>query len=120
MSNNAAQRAGGGIETNGGSVDLDDVDLFDNDTGASPGNGGGVHVSGAGIVDYDGGEVRDNTASNEGGGLWNSALGVFTATNVVVCDNTAPVGPNVFTQPGGVMSVNGNPVPPGDNSLSYC
>ena len=47
---------------------------------AAPGNGGAVHLTGAGSGDVTGTEVSGNTASAEGGGLWNSASGTFTVT----------------------------------------
>ncbi|MEZ4956227.1 MAG: hypothetical protein R2825_21895 [Saprospiraceae bacterium] len=40
-----------------------------NTTGGSPGNGGGVHITGAGEMHLTGGVVSGNTASAEGGGL---------------------------------------------------
>ncbi len=77
ITGNSANRAGGGIEENdGGEVTLTDVTLNTNVAGpagtANPGNGGGLHVSGDGIVDIFDGTVNDNTAAQEGGGLWNS------------------------------------------------
>jgi len=53
FSNNSATRAGGAIEDNSGTegmVTLDDVDLENNATGPSPGNGGGVHITGPGDI----------------------------------------------------------------------
>ncbi|MGA9747216.1 MAG: hypothetical protein WBQ50_07180, partial [Nocardioides sp.] len=111
---NSAPRAGGGLETNVGTVDLDDVDMSGNQTGANPGNGGALHVTGAGTVNWDGGAVTGNSASNEGGGLWNSATGTIVATNLAVSGNTAPDGPQVYNDPpGGSFTLNGAPVPPG-------
>ncbi|MBD8868391.1 hypothetical protein [Nocardioides donggukensis] len=116
---NDAERAGGGIETNAGEVTLEGVDMFGNTAGDNPGNGGGLHVSGNGRVDYDGGTVTNNAAANEGGGLWNSAVGTIRTTGVTIRGNTAPVGPNVFNQPpGGTFTVDGTPIPPGDNDFS--
>lgn len=69
VARNQANRAGGGIEDAGGSVDLEDVTLRANTIGtAAPGNGGGLH-SGGGDVTVTGGLVEDNVAV-EGGGLW--------------------------------------------------
>lgn len=115
---NTAVRAGGGIETNIGTVDLSNVQLIDNTAGNTPGNGGGFHTTGAGAVTYDTGIVRGNTAANEGGGLWNSATGTMTVTRVSISGNTAPVGPNVFNlPPGGAFTIDGTPVPSGPNTL---
>ncbi len=53
---NTSVRAGGAIETTDATtVTLRDVVLTGNDTGASPGNGGGLHITAAGVVTYDGG-----------------------------------------------------------------
>ncbi len=111
LDGNDAVRAGGGIETNAGSVDLDDVDTTDNTTGANPGNGGGLHVTGAATVVWDTGTVTGNDAANQGGGIWNSTTGMITATNLVVEGNTAPEGPNVYND-GGPFTLNGAVVPP--------
>ena len=54
--------------------------------------------------------MTGNNAANEGGGLWNSATGSITATNLVVTGNTAPAGPDVFNV-GGPFTLNGTPVP---------
>ncbi len=75
---NVSTRAGGGIETNAGQVRLVNVDLLRNRTAANPGNGGGLHTTDAGVVDYTGGSVIENVAASEGGGLWNSATGTMT------------------------------------------
>ena len=80
---NSAIRAGGGIEIVVGTVTLTDSSLISNDVNgvigaASPGNGGGLHVTGAANVTLEGGSVFGNEAAQEGGGLWNSATGTMT------------------------------------------
>ena len=88
---NSASRAGGGIEDQSGvmtTIALTDVDLLYNETGAAPGNGGGVHITGPGNMDITGGDVSYNTAASEGGGLWNGA-GTMTVTDVNVTYNGA-------------------------------
>lgn len=107
----SAARAGGGIETVNADLTLRWVRLIGNTAGANPGNGGGLHLTGTGTVDYRGGTVLFNRASNEGGGLWNSVDGTITVTKVKVGGNRAPVGPNLFTL-GGPLTVNGEPVQP--------
>ncbi|MGQ0617118.1 MAG: CSLREA domain-containing protein [Acidimicrobiia bacterium] len=119
ISANQARRAGGGIESLAGTTELDNVRLVDNVTGPTPGNGGGLHLTGAGTVTVTDSRVTGNSATNEGGGLWNSSTGTMTVTTTTVAGNSAPTGPNVFTQPGGVLTVDGAPVPPGDNDLSF-
>lgn len=90
ISGNTAERAGGGIEDNSGSgaVTLNNVMLTGNSALSAPGNGGGLHVTGAGTIMITGGEVSDNTATLEGGGLWNG-LGTMTITNTDIEENTA-------------------------------
>lgn len=72
LSGNTAVRAGGAIEvaSGGGTLTLTDTDLTDNSTGASPGNGGGIHISGSDNSFITGGTISGNSAANEGGGLW--------------------------------------------------
>ncbi|PRP66384.1 beta strand repeat-containing protein [Nonlabens agnitus] len=98
ITNNTAVRAGGGIEDNStidvsgsvpvGSISLDGVNLDSNNTSASPGNGGGMHLTGAATSTITGGTVNNNTASNEGGGLWNGS-GTMTVSGVQIDSNIA-------------------------------
>lgn len=105
LSRNEAKRAGGGVEANVGVTELDDVRLEDNHTGSAPGNGGGLHLTGAGTVSIEGGRIFRNTATKEGGGIWNSSTGTMTVTGTEIRKNSAPVGADVFTQPGGTLIV---------------
>lgn len=102
---NSAIRAGGGVETNVGMATLTKVDLLQNTAGTNPGNGGGLHITGAGVVDSTGGKIIGNDAANEGGGLWNSSTGTLTVTGAKFKNNDAPTGPDVFTQPGGTTTI---------------
>jgi CSLREA domain-containing protein len=71
ITGNVANRAGGGIEDAGGTVELVDATLTDNSIGTpAPGNGGGLH-SGGGDVTIVRGVIARNTAV-EGGGLWSN------------------------------------------------
>lgn len=88
---NIANRAGGGIENNGGSVTLNDVSVRDNTVNTAPGNGGGLH-SQPGEVTVNGGAFNRNTAGNEGGGLWNGNAGTMNLRGVTVADNTVSGG----------------------------
>lgn len=115
IAGNSAKRAGGGIETVAGTVSLSQVDLLGNRVGRTPGNGGGLHVTGASSVFYEQGSVLSNAAAAEGGGLWNSATGALIAVGVTVRSNSAPVGPNVFND-GGTFLLNGRPVLAGNTS----
>ena len=58
--------------------------LFRNTTGDEPGNGGALHLTGAGVVTITDTKVVRNEAGAEGGGLWNSADGVFTIKDSIV------------------------------------
>ena len=98
ITNNTANRAGGGIEANNtdsgsvpGIVNLTNVTLDNNNAGGvapAPGNGGGLHVSGSSAINITGGTVSGNTASKEGGGLWNNQ-GVMTITGTTIDGNDA-------------------------------
>lgn len=91
ISGNEAVRAGGGIEENsatGSLLTLTNVNLSNNMTGSNPGNGGGLHVSGPGDSNITDGMVNGNSASREGGGLWNNT-GVMTIDGVTIDANTA-------------------------------
>ena len=105
---NVSNRAGGGIEDNGGAngfVKLTDVTLDGNTTNTSPGNGGGLHVTGAGMVTITGGTVSDNEAGAEGGGLWNGS-GTMTISGTVIADNTA-AGAGADQGGGGIYNLSG-------------
>ena len=107
---NAANRAGGAIEITGGTLSLTDSDLVDNDVDgtagiASPGNGGALHVTGFAEVDIVGGTVSGNSAANQGGGLWNSNVGILTVDGTLIEDNTARIGGGVYTQGGASEAV---------------
>jgi Ca2+-binding RTX toxin-like protein len=101
IASNSASRAGGGIEMISGSITLTNSRITGNSTGASPGNGGGVHITADGSVTLDATTVDNNSAANEGGGLWNSADGSITLTNVTISGNSAG------TDGGGIFAVGG-------------
>lgn len=88
INNNSSDRAGGGIETNVGAVTLTNVDFDSNSTAAGPGNGGAVHITGAGMMTATGGNVTNNIASAEGGGFWNGS-GMMTVDGTVFTGNVA-------------------------------
>ena len=90
LTGNRAVRAGGAIEATANSrTTVTRSVLSDNGTGPTPGNGGGLHLTGPGTVDIATSSVVGNTASAEGGGLWNSAAGTMTVTDTEVVDNVA-------------------------------
>jgi CSLREA domain-containing protein len=117
---NSAVRAGGGIEANVGTTSLERTDLADNVTGNTPGNGGGLHLTGAGVVTIDRGSVTRNRAANDGGGLWNSPTGTMTVVRTTIRGNTAVgEGDDVYQEVGpdgtasGTFTVDGRRVPAG-------
>lgn len=89
MDGNSATRAGGAIEANASTTSLDRVRLTNNDTGPTPGNGGGLHLTGTGSVSVSNSSVMGNTASEEGGGLWNSATGTMSVQGSRIVNNSA-------------------------------
>ena len=118
---NSANRAGGGIEVADDAttdapttLTLDRVGVTENSIDVpAPGNGGGLHVGGAGSVtatqttfanngttasmDEMGGPVnQDNEGARAGGGLWISAAGVLDLSLSTVSNN------NAFGNGGGV------------------
>jgi CSLREA domain-containing protein len=111
VSGNRSVRAGGGIEANLGTTRLERTHLTGNATGDGPGNGGGLHLTGAGTVQVDRSRVTRNTAAAEGGGLWNSATGTMTVSRTEIRGNAAPVGPDVFQDGAGTgFTVDGRTV----------
>ncbi len=94
LTQNTAMRAGGGIEVNATvtktvAAVLDDVDLLQNQTGSNPGNGGALHITGPGTVTVVNSNITSNTASTEGGGLWNSASGTLIVDKSTLRGNMA-------------------------------
>ena len=108
---NSAVRAGGGIETTGGTdVTLTRVTIGTDGNGTdddiegnvatgegAPGNGGGLHIGGDGMVTIADSSIRGNNAV-EGGGLWNSPAGTLTVTRSLVADNAAGAGGGVYNE----------------------
>ena len=91
---NTANRAGGAIEIKGSEeahvmATLDGVRMLQNMAGAAPGNGGALHITGQADIMVNGGVVMGNIASAEGGGLWNSAVGMLAVDGVAIIGNTA-------------------------------
>ncbi len=111
LSNNTANRAGGAIEMVAGtSLTLNNTNLTMNNAGvapatASPGNGGGVHITGNGTAVINGGTISDNIAAAEGGGLWNGT-GTMTIIGTNIFENTAS-GVAADNGGGGIYNLNG-------------
>ncbi|MGK0188502.1 MAG: fibronectin-binding autotransporter adhesin [Verrucomicrobiales bacterium] len=103
--NNVANRAGGAIEDNAGGMIVISGSLLEGniagpDGSAKPGNGGALHISGAGNATLETSTVAMNSAANEGGGLWNSGAGTIEVRNSTVHSNNAPDGGGLFAQSG--------------------
>ncbi|MEZ6015984.1 MAG: hypothetical protein R3F49_12770 [Planctomycetota bacterium] len=107
---NMCRRAGGGIEAREGTTTILQVAFVNNSTGPAPGNGGGLHLTGAATATVDLSVVTGNQAANEGGGLWNSTTGTLIVTTTTIQGNAAPTGADVFND-GGTFTIDGNPVP---------
>jgi len=105
ITGNTSNRAGGGIENNAGTVTLTDVNLDNNTTFTSPGNGGGLHVTGAGSTSINNGTVNGNNAGAEGGGLWNGTA-TMTVNGTTISGNTAS-GAGADQGGGGIYNLNG-------------
>ncbi|MEM1090766.1 MAG: choice-of-anchor Q domain-containing protein [Pseudomonadota bacterium] len=129
VSDNSAVRAGGGIEANTRNLRdsviwLDGVTVSLNTTGSSPGNGGGIHVSdpigdNASTFTINAGSITENTASQEGGGLWNDAGGTLQITGTNVSLNRATAANAVGdVQGGGGVFNNGGRVSVTDATIS--
>ncbi len=103
---NMANRAGGGIEDSGGTLQLNNSTLSNNSALSSPGNGGGLHITGNSVVGLDRTLVTQNFASAEGGGLWNSSSGTLTIVNSTVDRNSSATGGGIFNDgAGGIVRV---------------
>ncbi|MFZ1333386.1 MAG: choice-of-anchor Q domain-containing protein [Flavobacteriales bacterium] len=103
LSGNSCARAGGGIENFNGTVTITSstvggAAVADGNTAGV--NGGGIHVSGTGTTNVNGGTFANNVAGQEGGGLWN-ASGSMTIDGTTVDSNTANAGNNAGNDQGG-------------------
>jgi CSLREA domain-containing protein len=86
---NRAQRAGGAIESVGGSLLIFDAVFDRGNAGTNPGNGGAVHVTGGGGgAEISGGAATANRGA-EGGAFWVGAGTPLTLTDVDVTGNLA-------------------------------
>lgn len=112
MVGNKASRAGGAIEANAGTTSINNALIVANSAGDSPGNGGGFHLTGEGTVNVNASGFVANTASAEGGALWNSEVGTMTVTGSILSANKAngtdaDQGGGGLYNDGGSLSVQG-------------
>ncbi|GAB2775618.1 hypothetical protein GCM10027020_31000 [Nocardioides salsibiostraticola] len=96
FSGNRAATFGGGMYLADGEHDLTDVDIIDNQAGphevSAAGHGGGLYLRSDAPVRYRGGVIADNSATEEGGGIWSGGQD-FVGTDLTLRDNRAPIGP---------------------------
>ena len=114
---NTANRAGGAIELVDGSlmfVDSQmggprsaDGNIAGPEGQASPGNGGGLHVTGAAEMTFSGAIIRNNFAAREGGGLWNQSGSTMRITAGTVIVQNSAAGPADHDGGGGVFNNGG-------------
>ena len=104
---NTASRAGGGVEIIEGGFRMTASSLSGNATGPMPGNGGGLHVTGAADSLIVSSQVMSNTAAAEGGGLWNSAGGTMTVDRGTIIMNNTASGDAADQGGGGVFNDGG-------------
>ena len=88
LNRNSAVRAGGALELDGTNAFVRNTRMTANDAGTGPGNGGAVHITGAGQLRLVASSVMNNDAV-EGGGLWNSSEGTMILQRTEVMGNTA-------------------------------
>ncbi|CAH0998942.1 hypothetical protein LEM8419_00237 [Neolewinella maritima] len=123
--NNTANRAGGGVEVIDGSYASTAVVYDGNDAGSAPGNGGAFHVTGMmSTVDITGGSITNNTAANEGGGVWNQSGTMMSLMKVSIRSNTVTdegtletrvAGAGVFNN-GGILDIESSTI--ADNRMT--
>ncbi len=105
LSNNSANRYGGGAEITGGNFGIHGSTIAANDVDGvagtpNPGNGGGIHNAGTASVIVDNCDVMNNMARQQGGGLWNQG-GTMIVTSSRISTNVAKG--NTITDGGGGM-----------------
>ena len=111
INENAAARAGGGIEIIDGNLSVFQTDFEGNDAGvsvtAAPGNGGGIHISGTASTRLAKSRFSQNIAASEGGAVWNQTDSVMTITDSTLIGNIAE-GDSADNGGGGIFNNGGN------------
>lgn len=116
IEDNAANRAGGGVEivdgtfSTGSGVRIQNNDVNGLAGSPNPGNGGGLHVTGVADVLLLNNIVSGNHAANEGGGLWNQSGSTMTVKATQVINNTSFGTGGTVTNGGGGLFNNGGVV----------
>ncbi len=112
IDSNSAARAGGGVEIVDGFMLFTNSTISDNDVGvtfaASPGNGGGLHVSGNDAsVYFTNTLISGNIAASEGGGLWGQSGSLLRVDSGTVVTNNTAQGDNADNGGGGIFNNGG-------------
>ena len=121
ISANIANRAGGGVEVvNGlayfrstvlGGASVSDGNIAGPSGSASPGNGGGLHVTGnSAKTVFVSSTIQNNSAQREGGGLWNQSGSLMMVRNNSVISDNVVVGTAVDDGGGGLFNNGGRTV----------
>jgi len=110
ITDNSANRAGGGIESRAGSTTtLTDVTLANNvantTAGGGGGNGGGMHITGNGALTVTTSLITGNTAATEGGGLWNNSGAMIVNSSTLL--NNAGSGAGAANGGGAIFNNGG-------------
>ena len=108
ISDNTAMRAGGGIEhigAAGTNFRLTNASVLRNAVVGTPGNGGGVHIGSNGNLFVNGGSINENTATGEGGGIWNGS-GILDVVGADIIGNIA-TGAGLGQGGGGIYNSDG-------------
>jgi hypothetical protein len=97
ISNNIADKWGGGLYNDRGNVTLNRVTISGNSAGK---DGGGINNGGSGAsMSLTNVTLSGNTASEKGGGIWTSRA--MTVANSTIAFNDAEEGDGIFSQGGG-------------------
>ena len=98
---------GGGVKVTGGTVNMYGGEIANNKAAGhvkGTGDGGGVYVHNSGTFNlYDGGEIKDNTATQYGGGVYVGSYGqagTFKMYGGKITGNTATNGGGVYVYEG--------------------
>lgn len=117
VSNNSSVSAGGGIFTYGGIMRIVNSDINFNQAKHDD-DGGGIYVSprfGPGILDIVNSRIRNNTAANNGGGIYSG--GTLTVTDSKIANNIADSDNNGTGSGGGIFNNAGSLTLKGRNKI---
>ena len=103
---NASDVSGGGVVVNnGGTFNLSGVNVSFV-SGNNAANGGGVYVANGGVFNMTGGDIKGNTASEDGGGVYTAGTFNLSGGCINFFNTAASGGVYVY---GGTINLSGNP-----------